>query len=60
MRKGMSFLALQGPKIEIMLPAWAGSNIFVREMARQVGEGSSQDISGSEFWTPYREGKGVK
>ena len=54
--KGRQFLALQSPKIEIMLPAWAGSNIFGREMARQVDKRSSRCAFGSEFGASKREG----
>ena len=54
--QGRQFLALQSPKIEIMLPVWAGSNIFGREMARQVDKRSSRCTFGSEFGASKREG----
>ena len=47
-------------KIEIMLPAAAGSNIFGREKARQVDKKSSRYAFGGEFRPPPREGKGAK
>ena len=60
MKKECDSFVLFGPKVEIMLPARAGSNIIGREMACQIYKRSSQGASGSDSWIPYREGKEAK